>query len=308
MARRYAPLMETVVPKQGHVFVASDLVSAEPTIAAQYSKDPLMRYFAFEGTGKKPYYNENESVFFCDDVYISLAAVVPLWKPIIKQVIQNGVEGQNFQDFWVTNFEPGKKIKEFKSIRTLSKGLYLSMNYGMLPASIMKSANNMGANFTLKDAQTLYDSYWGMLPKVQQFANRCARKVKTDGFIVTPFGFHGKPLPKNAYNFMIQSSVNPIIDLLCTFTEENCDMEAIDYQFITIIHDEFVYECPIHQVNGFYHALQKAEKRLNATLNWEVPLRAGFTISENFYQIKEGMSLEKQHELGIYLTNVPQGG
>lgn len=302
IARGYAPLMSCVVPDEGRVFVGSDLESAEPSISAQYSQDPLIRYFAFEGEGKKPRYNEDKTVFLCDDPYVALAAVTPMGRPIVEELIREGVEGMAFEDFWVSTSEPGKKCK-LKTIRKLAKPWYLGLGYGMGPKTLMKNSAESGNIITLKQARQIHAAYWNMLPKVKAFAVLCEKRMGEKGYIANPFGFRGRPDAHKAFNFQIQSSVNPIIDLLCGFIEAECskvqDLFVEPIKFFTLIHDEFVYQVRKEDVGLYHECFKKALVTLNKIMNWSVPLRAGFAIADNFYNAKDGLSKEGVQALGV---------
>ena len=294
IARQYKPLVENLTPRPGYVFVGNDIESAEPSIIAQFTSDPFMRYLAFEGIGKKPFYKDG--IFFCDDQYISLAAITPMFKNKIKKKYLEGVNGQTFGDYWVNTPEAGKIL--FKNERKPAKGWDLGLGYGLSPKGLVKNSLEKGYPITLAQAKEIYNAYWRMRAYVYTFSEEMKKSYKKYKYVMTPFGFRSRP--SKAYkcmNAIIQGSVNPIIDMFTLYLEE--EFERHNAHFLVCIHDEVMWECPIEKVGLFHQCKNEAQKKLNEFLQWDIPLRFGFVVGRNFYEAKEGISLKEQRKLGI---------
>lgn len=294
IARGHKPLVGSIVPRPGHVFVGMDIESAEPTIIAQLSGDPFVRYFTFEGIGKKPFYKDG--IFYCDDQYVSLAAMVPKFKDQIRKVFEEGVDGQDFGDFWINTPEAGKVI--FKNFRKPAKAWDLGIGYDLGAPGLRDDSESKGFPITLKEAITIRESYWKMRPYVYTFKKECERNYRKFGYISTPFGFRSRPTDDyKCMNGQIQASVNPIINTFALYLESLHEYHHA--YFVACIHDEIIWECPIELVHKFYECKQKAQQKLNKMLDWDIPLRFGFVVGRSFYEAKEGISKEIQGSLGI---------
>lgn len=289
--RGFEPLTGNIKARPGHVFVGSDIESAEPSITAQFSGDPLVRYFAFEGEGKKPFYKDG--IFFCDDPYVSLAAMTPMGRDTIRKVYEEGVDGQDFGDFWINNAEPGKIL--FKKVRKMHKPWYLGLGYGMGPKKLKEGSDEAGMPISFKDAKDIYMAYWNMIPYVRRFAEKCSNLVEKQGYINNVFGFHMRPDSHNGFNAIIQSSVNTVMDLFCEYIEDNGFADA----FRCLIHDEALFEVKIEDLPRFLEVKEQAQKYVQDFLQWDVPMRFGAAIGTTFYEAKEGLSDDKLRELGI---------
>lgn len=291
--RGYEPLAGCIVPEKDHVFIGSDIESAEPSVTAQLSGDPLVKYWAYEGEGKKPYYKNG--IFFCDDPYVSFAAMTPMGRDTIKEVYDKGYNGVSLQEFWVNNAEPGKIL--FKKVRKMHKPWYLGMGYGMGATKLQAESEDAGAPITKEQAESIHEAYWSMIPYVKAFAERCADLRTKQGYINNPFGFHMRPEPHNSFNAVIQSSVNTIMDLYCEYIEDNGFPDA----FRVLIHDEAIFEVHKDRIKEFMEVRQKAQDYVNSVLQWDFPMRFGAVIGTNFYEAKEGLSDEVLRERGIII-------
>jgi len=294
IARQYEPLVSSLVPRPGYVFVGNDIESAEPSIIAQYSNDPFMRYLAYEGIGKKPFYKDD--IFFCDDQYIALAAITPMFQTEIKRKFLEGVNGRTFGDFWVNTPEAGKLL--FKKQRKAAKAWDLGLGYGLSPKGLVKNSLEKGFPITLAQAKQIYNAYWRMRAYVQTFSEMTKKYYKKYKHVCTPFGFRSRPSKDyKCMNALIQGSVNPIIDMFTMYLEEEFYKHGA--HFLVCIHDEVMWECPISKVKLFNMCKNNAQKKLNDFLQWDIPLRFGFVVGRNFFEAKDGISEQEQAKLGI---------
>ena len=301
IARGCEPLMSCILPDDGWVFCGSDLESGEPTITAQYTQDPLVKYFAFEGEGKEPRYSDDGQTFMCNDPYLALAAVTPLGRPLVEKAMKEGIDGVPFGKFWISTQEPGKNCF-LKKTRKIHKPFYLGLDYGLGWRTLRANAAKEGVKLTEAEARGIHEAFWDMTPRKKAFKTLCEDKVASQGYINNPFGFRGRPTPRNAFNFMIQSSVNPVVDILCQFWEAECEHDKRFTQpprFFTLVHDEVIYQVRIEDVKCFKECLDKALDRLRALLKWNVPVRAGFAVARNLYLAKDGESREALDDLGV---------
>ena len=57
-------------------------------------------------------------------------------------------------------------------------------------------------------------------------------------------------------------------------------------EFVTIIHDEIIYQIPEDKVKETQKCSEKTIKELNSVLDWSVPVRIGFAVGSNLYEAK----------------------
>jgi DNA polymerase I-like protein with 3'-5' exonuclease and polymerase domains len=117
---------------------------------------------------------------------------------------------------------------------------------------------------------------------VKAFADKCSRLVEEKGHICNPFGFRGTPEPHKAYNWVIQSSINTVINLMLFYL-----MKRAPYaKFVTCVHDELIVSLKETDKERFDTDRLLAEQDLNNHLKLSVPIRTGCVFGNNLYEAK----------------------
>lgn len=202
--------------------------------------------------------------------------------------------GKTFVQQWM---EKPKVIKSFlDEDRQLHKMLGLALGYSMGPNKMqLQVRQQFSKNLSLTECKELYRNYWELFGELRKFVGFCQRKAKTQGYIINEFGYRlcfntsterGFDTTHKAYNYLIQSSVSGIMHLYLMFLMEIVRSKHLPVDFVTVIHDEDVFECRKDAAEDFEKASREAELKLNNYLKWSVPIRIGFNVGDNFYAIK----------------------
>jgi DNA polymerase I-like protein with 3'-5' exonuclease and polymerase domains len=267
LSRRYEPLMGILEPKEGNVFISNDLAAGEPTVTSHYSKDENYRYATIDGLGKEPYWRNG--VLYIADIYLMFGSVVQ--PELIKEHWDKGIT------------DPDKLKDLLKKPRQLWKITVLGLSYGMSPnklALTLKEQANM--EITNEEAFEYWKKYWGLFKKVREFSKLCTVKSQEDGFIVNEFGYRLTNPPHKAFNAVIQSTVNGLMSIFI----QSIINKSSYVKFITVIHDEIIWEIPKDKVEDFKNICGNAEVEMNNYLNWSVNVRTGFVSGNNLFEAK----------------------
>ncbi len=279
LARRDPGLMRCILPEEDHRTVSIDLGAGEPTVTAHFSQDPFYRYACFDGVGKPPLYCNG--VLKIDDIYLMTMSVSPIGRKLMWDTYHNHkFNGKNFVEQWLEDPEVIKTY--FKKMRQLHKMLALALGYGMGPRKMIKQCYDNGFAMDEATAKAFYRAYWELFAGVRRLADKLARMVEMQGFIVNPFGYRMTPPPHKAFNYFIQSSVSGIMHVFCYKL-----MTVAPYaHFSTVIHDELVADVPVTRLDDFRAAKELATVSLNEDLKWSVNIRTGFAVGDNWYEAK----------------------
>jgi hypothetical protein len=283
MARRDKGLMSCLVSDPGYTYVSVDLSSGEPTVTSQYSRDP--RYYAacFGMVGKDPYYDNG--ILMIDDIYLMCASASPMGKEAIRKCFDEGVF-----DGWNTGEKEDiqKKHPVIGPIRVFHKPLALGLGYSMGPRKMVTTARDHGHLITYKDAKAFHTAYWKEIySDLGLYADKQQAILKSVGYLVNQFGYRLVPdSPHKAFNYMIQSSVSGIINLLDGIFEVLCHNADLDVTFITIIHDELIYRIADKDLADTQKMMDAAVVELNRILAWDVNIRTGWEEGKTLYEAK----------------------
>ena len=290
--------MEPLLPEDGRVFVAGDVISAEPVIQCNLTGDATLIYQTFGGIGLKPWVRE-DGLLMIDDVYLSLSSINPVTSEKTLDIFYNekfSVNGKVlcWADAWVE--DGGKDIVKshpmLKKFRKFNKSASLGLSYGLKGDTPDKTdtehglRNNMakqGYYMTSKQAWECYEKFWSMYPEIRKFRLNLEALAKKKVPIYNPFGFKVNTKPKDAFNGVIQSSVSSIITLWEYLLEEAVGDK---FDLVMCIHDEVCVECMEEDAEEIKASMVKEMTTINEMLNWPFPLRTEPQIGRNFYEIK----------------------
>lgn len=290
LSRKDKGFMSCLIARKGYTFVSSDGGAMEPTITANYSADANYRYAVYDGVGKPPYW-KNDTLFI-DDIYLMFLSKIPFGKTVLEQAFNKLYNGKTFIEQWLEDSEVIKNA--LKKERKLAKITVLGLGYGMGHKKLCTNLNDNG--FLFKEdgtpdvslAKKLHSTYWDTFSGLKTLSNKLSDiAMENNNFIVNPFGYGAViDSPHKAFNFFIQSSVNPIINkYLFEWLKRLPSMH-----FVTLIHDELIMEIKEEEVELARIASAEAIKEVNSWLkdeyNWTLELRAGFVVGSNLYEAK----------------------
>lgn len=276
ISRKDKGLMSCMLADDGNTIVSLDLVSGEPSVTANFSRDKNYRWATIDGIGKAPYYDG--AVLMIDDIYLQTMSVSPLGRDKMRAAFAADWGGRSFSEQWLLDSEVIKTA--LKRDRQVHKILCLAISYGMQPKKMVKSMYEAGHQITLQQAKDFHLAYWDLYNNVQRFSKRLSRQLEIDGYIINPFGYRLTPEPRLGFNYFIQSSVSGLIHVYCAKL-----FAAAPYAtFLTVIHDEVVCEIPTEKLEEFKVAARRATDSLNDDLKWEVNIRTGFAPGLNWYE------------------------
>ena len=277
LARRDIPFMESWEADPGKVFISSDFTSLEPSLTAHFSKDPNYRYATYDGIGKEPFINEH-GVLMIDDIYLMVASK----SPGIMEPVKEFFSDPEHCKLWVKDSDECKAHKLLKKPRKLAKPQCLGFGYGIGPKRFVKQCYDAGIPMGLSQAKLMYKAYWDLFPGIRQLTKVLEASFKKHGFFENPFGYRLTTDPHKAYNAFIQSSASGVVDItVMKFFEELPEAD-----FITLVHDEFIYQIDEKLVKKAKAVTDKCIVSLNRDLNWSIPMRIDFTVAKTFADIK----------------------
>ena len=276
LSRRDEGLMRCFVPDEGYTAVSCDLSAGEPTATSHFSQDKNYLNASFNMVGKEPYY-DRDGVLQIDDIYLMVASVSPLAKDVMKDLFS-----ANFSEQWLDNADVIKKNKDVN--RPLHKALTLGLGYSMGPKKLVDTAFNSGHEISLSTAREFFNAYWKLFADVKKLGERLETQYLKQGYLVNPFGYKLTPDPSyKALNYYIQSTVSGIMHILC---EQFFHKRAPWCRFITVIHDEVLFDCPTDRLTEAKQLMIEAETALNTLLGWTVQVRVGWEIGDDWYEAK----------------------
>jgi hypothetical protein len=276
LARRSSDLMQCIIPDEDHVFISSDLGSAEPTVVTQFSKDQIYADAVFNLSGVDPYWENN--ILKLSDIYLTVASVNPVTKEKIRKAWDDGL----FKP-WTVDSELVTSDPLIKPVRALNKTGTLGMLYGMGAKKMASNMTDQGIPLTLEEARLFHRYFWKTFSAIDRFRKYKAEQFKKDGYLINPFGYRLKPSsPHKAFNYFIQSSVSGIINMIMVklFTV------APWIELVSIIHDELILHIPKSRTDECKSILQSVEDSLNEDLQWDVRMRMGFKPGRTLYEAK----------------------
>ncbi len=278
LSRRNKLFMQNLKAEDGNVFISSDLAAGEPTCTSHYSKDYNYRMAVLDMVGKEPFYKDG--ILYCDDIYLMTASVSPMHKELMEELWVKKWPAGTFAQQWVVDSDVIKS--SIKNQRALIKMLVLGLSYGMGVNKLQQTALENGFNLTRQQCKQFHKTYWQLFIGVKAFSDLCTKTVERDGCIINEFGYRNVPQPHKGFNSLIQSTVSGLMLLYTNLLFQECPWA----EFVTIIHDEIIYQIPEDKVKETQKCSEKTIKELNSVLDWSVPVRIGFAVGSNLYEAK----------------------
>ncbi len=230
--------------------------------------------------GKNPHYNGE--VLKIDDIYLTVMSVSPMGAKTMRDIYHSMYGNKTFSEKWVESpefFTKGLLKKE----RALHKTLTLGLGYSMGPKKLVKSAYNAGHVLSYRTAKDFYDAHWRLFSGVQSLGKKLEQAFARQGFLVNDFGYRLIPdSPYKCLNYYIQSSVSGIMHVLNEKFFSLCDFAS----YVTVIHDELIFEVPTERLPEAKVLMERAESSLNEDLGWSVRIRTGWAEGKDWYEAK----------------------
>lgn len=278
-ARSEKLLLSTVIPPAGNVFYSRDLAAGEPTVICHYSGDRNYYDAAFAFKGRAPEYRGD--LLKIDDIYLTGMSFSPMHKRLMRELFNTKFSQNTFAEQWLADKEV--ILGQVKKPRKLSKIMVLGLGYSMGPRKMVKQAYDAGYTVTLAEAKEFFNAYWTWAADVKRFGDRMSTLYTKQGYLVNQFGYRLTPdKDYKALNYMIQSSVSGLMNVLIPQILEECPHE----KFVGIIHDELLSYGPKSLIEESRNGTVRAQARLNAALKWNVPMQVGFVAGDNLFTAK----------------------
>jgi DNA polymerase-1 len=213
-----------------------------------------------------------------DSLYVTTMSKTELLGPMLRTL------PPSWYPLWVSDNEAAKSALGSKY--KLAKVSVLALLYGLSPNGLVRQFSDNGVTLTLAEAERLYNTFWASIPQVREFRDiivKCfsAKFRKKEPFL-TPFGFpapSGKP--KDGMNRVIQSSVSSFVRSLWEHMFPNqCGAELV-----CVVHDEIIVEVPENRIEDYRTLLNNAVDLANKKFELKFPLRLGFNVGDNLYEI-----------------------
>jgi DNA polymerase I-like protein with 3'-5' exonuclease and polymerase domains len=228
--------------------------------------------------GQKPVWMNG--ILYSDDIYISVMSASPLFADIILALSKKTFPAGDFYTQWITDKD--EIVKHIKKERGIAKALTLGLSYGMRPKKLMQTAAEAGFPITMQQAKSFYAAYWDLFAGVRLFSDKCSNEMEASGQLVNEFGYRNVCEPHKAFNGLIQSTVSGLINLYMGLL-----FEAMPWaEFVTVIHDEVLYQVPIDRLEEAKHMQQEVTNKLNGLIEWSTAMRTGFVAGNDFYTAK----------------------
>lgn len=274
--RRSKALMCPFVTRDGYKFISSDAKSAEPTLILNYSEDPVLKAILFDYTNRPPEWKDG--LLMSDSLYVTTMSKTELLRPVLK------ILPPSWYPLWVSDNEAAKAA--LGATYRLAKIAVLAMLYGLSPNGLVRQFSENGVTLSLIEAERIHNSFWSSIPQVRELRDvlvKCfTAKFRKKVPFLTPFGFpapSGKP--KDAMNRVIQSSVSSFIRALW----EHMFPNQIGAELVCVIHDEIIAEVPEDNIELYRVLLNDAVDSVNQKFELKYPMRLGFNIGNNLYEI-----------------------
>jgi hypothetical protein len=236
--------------------------------------------------GKKPYWSSN-GLPMTDSLYITTLS---------KSELLNKLLTNKFIEEYYLDSEKAKGDKVFKKNYKIAKVTCLASLYGATPGNPYKNSGlygifkNNGTEMPIKDIKNLWNAFWDSLPDVANFRDSvtnyfesCSSQGKPAingfGFVIPSSDSH------KAFNYTIQSSLSCWIREFLNRMEQKGGIDFKRGSLICVIHDEIICEVDEDFVDEYKRILYECEEEVNTKFKLKYPLKLGFNIGKNFYDI-----------------------
>jgi hypothetical protein len=269
--------MGPIVADENHVFVGSDVSSAEPNIMLNLSDDPTLKSVLYEMKGQRPVW-DSRGVLLSDSLYITVMSSGPLLGPVLERL------GEPWLDVYAKNSDDGKDA--LGNTYKVCKQVVLAALYGMGAARLSREMADIGLSLDPRQCRAILNSLWDSISQLKEvrdiFTYEFKQAYKKKQPYVTPFGFI-LPTEKSsdALNYVVQSSVSAWIRTL------NRKLFTVDFaKLVAIIHDELIVQVAKDRIEEYRAWMLRCVKETNEFFQLQYPMQLGWKVADNFYGFK----------------------
>lgn len=262
--------MECLRADPGHKIIQCDFSSLENVILAEFSQDPLLHEIYCSG---KPH-----------DGYLYPAILFDGMGPQIDAVYNKDNP---------TKESVAAAKKQFKAQRTSWKVTTLGKAYLIGVKKLQRAQAVAGVWMTFDEARALSKSYDKAYERVEMWRQTLVPEWRQNGGWL--FNGFGRPMcvpdyaEKDLVSRKIQSTGRDCLALLQFYINQIRIRDNIDMWPIVEIHDETVWQAPIHEVERAKGAFIEALAMVNRTTRWGAQLKGDVEVCDNFNAFKEGV-------------------
>lgn len=275
---------KNLIADEGWSVLCKDFKSLEPTILACLSGDPVMQYVTFHGEGKEPFIKDD--ILWIDDTYISAAYGASFMRSTL-------MENLNLSN-WVK--DPEGEKKKIKGLRSASKTMVLSTNYGAGAAKIQQRLREeLKLHESLQNVQAFQIAYDSTFAVAAQYKRSLIRQAESDGYIINsggfPLIFYDRPDgiiqgTHKAPNRRIQSDAAFVMMLLLYFVYKKLKNRKDVIPAVPNWHDACWFYVRDEVIDEIDFLIEEALVDLNNTLKWPLKLRLDKNVGKTFYDCK----------------------
>jgi DNA polymerase I-like protein with 3'-5' exonuclease and polymerase domains len=265
-------IMETFIPRDGHVYVDCDHTSIENVVLAELSRDStLLRLYGPEA-------NPNH------DAYLYIGSYLPV---IGDAILATGYDPEN-----PTAESKSKAKKEAKWARDIAKVVVLSSSYGAGAGKIHATLESSGVDVSFYQVKKIHEKYWQLFSGIKEFERLLTEEWRENGgWVLNGLGRPicvAEALLKDIVNRVVQSTGHDIhMRYIRILDQIFSEMQLPVNWIIADFHDQSIVEVPIDIAEVVRDIMGvEAYSRLNAELGGLIPLKGEAQIVRSLAEAK----------------------
>lgn len=263
-------LLDCLEAPDGYKFVQLDYHALEPTVLAEFSRDPC--YHEIYASGKP------------HEVYLYV---------VCKLLDPDGKISKTYNIDNPTTESVAEAKKLFKTERTMGKVFQLMSTYKAGAPKIHRQLVLSGVDITREEVVEVRKKYWGpdLFAGIVDYEESLLAEVdQRDGWF---FNGMGRPFAvtekkrKDVVNTHTQSTGHDLTDLMILETEKNFRANNINaVPVIPDYHDETIWMVPSAEAEDAANCMSAAIDAVNEMVKFSIPLKGGPEVTDNFTQFK----------------------
>ena len=271
-------MRQAFIANKDHLLLSFDYSQIELRVLAHYSKDPNL----IKAYQEDQDIHDQATYFLFKNKFNKNSDQAP--SLFEEEGFNYGVD--------IHDMDSLKKLPIFKEYRSQAKALNFSIVYGATSWGI---SQNLG--ISRHDAQALIDSYFHAYPNVKKYMVDIIEITKQKGYSENLFG-RRRPIdglesslkiPRDAaerlaINNPIQSTAADIIKMAMISIQKELDRNNYQTKMLLQIHDELLFEVPIHEKETIYSMIQNIMENI---VTLDIPLKVSGAFGKNWDETKE---------------------
>lgn len=258
-----------LVRSEGQTFITGNC-SLEPTLLTEMSRDTNM--MSLYGPEAK-----------ANDIYLFVASQIP---QLAAPILACGYHPHN-----PTKEAIARAKKECKALRSISKVLVLSSQYGAGPKKIYDTLRLEGVDISEGDVKRIHASYWQLFSGIKQYERYLHSQWReTGGWVLNPIGRPltiAEPFLKDVVNRVIQSGGHDILVMSIGWLGEELTRRGIKYTpVVWDFHDECLFEVPKEQAEKAIATVEDMFTWINLELDMLIKLKGEVKLCQSLADAK----------------------